>query len=75
MISNIRATEAPTPTCIRLRSSWVCHAFYPLIRVSHAFFGRAEYEIALREGRWLITKKKTILENDHIPMAIDFFCL
>ena len=75
MISNIRATESPTATCIKLRSSWVCHAFFPLIGASHAFFGRAEYELALREGRWLIAKKKTILENEHIPMAIDFFCL
>jgi 3-phenylpropionate/cinnamic acid dioxygenase small subunit len=75
MVSNIRATEPPTPTSIKLRSSWVCHAFFPLIQASHAFFGRAEYQLDLRDDRWLITRKKTILENDHIPMAIDFFCL
>ncbi|HVA13727.1 MAG TPA: aromatic-ring-hydroxylating dioxygenase subunit beta [Stellaceae bacterium] len=75
IVSNILLLEPQPPQRIRLRSSWVCHAFFPLLEASHTFFGRAEYELALREERWAIAKKKTILENDRIPMAIDVYCL
>ena len=66
---------APEAQRIRLRSSWTCHAFFPLMNASHTFFGRAEYELALRDQTWLIAKKKTVLENDRIPMPIDVYCL
>ncbi len=75
MLSGIRATEKPQGERIRLRSSWTCHAFFPLMDATHVFFGRAEHELALRDGKWLIARKKTILENDRIPMAIDVYCL
>lgn len=75
IVSNILPLEAPQPGRIHLRSSWTCHAFFPLMEASHTFFGRAEYELALRDKTWLIAKKKTILENDRIPMAIDVYCL
>jgi len=75
IIGNILPLEPPQPTRIRLRSSWICHAFFPLMNVTHAFFGRAEHELALREGQWLITTKKTILDNDRIPVPIDVYCL
>lgn len=74
-VSNILALEPPQAQRIRLRSSWTCHAFFPLMNASHTFFGRAEYELALRDHAWLIAKKKTILENDRIPMPIDVYCL
>ena len=75
LVSNILPLAPPQPGCIRLRSSWACHAFFPLLEASHTFFGRAEYELAMRGNDWLIAKKKTILENDRIPMAIDVYCL
>ena len=75
LISGVLALEPPEPARIRLRSSWACHAFFPLMEASHTFFGRAEYELRQREGRWLIATKKTILENDRIPMPIDVYCL
>jgi 3-phenylpropionate/cinnamic acid dioxygenase small subunit len=43
--------------------------------VHHTFFGRAEYDLARRDENWLIAKKKTILENDRIPLPIDIYCL
>jgi len=75
IVSNILPLEPPQAALIRLRSSWVCHAYFPLLEASHTFFGRAEYDLQLRDGQWVIAKKKTILENDRIPMAIDIYCL
>ena len=75
MVGNILPLETPQPACITLRSSWTCHAFFPLMDATHTFFGRAEYELALRGETWLIAKKKTILENDRIPFPIDIYCL
>ena len=75
MVGNILALEPPQAERIRLRSSWTCNAFFPLMDATHTFFGRAEYELVLRDGAWLIAKKKTILENDRISMAIDVYCL
>ena len=43
--------------------------------VNHTFFGRAEYDLARRDETWLIARKKTILENDRIPLPIDIYCL
>ncbi|MGH7035330.1 MAG: aromatic-ring-hydroxylating dioxygenase subunit beta [Stellaceae bacterium] len=75
MVGNILPLEPPQAGRLRLRSSWTCHAFFPLLNATHTFFGRAEYELTLHGGAWLIGKKKTVLENDRIPMAIDIYCL
>jgi 3-phenylpropionate/cinnamic acid dioxygenase small subunit len=75
IVGNILPLEPPQPERMRLRSSWTCHAFFPLMEATHTFFGRAEYELALRDQGWIIAKKKTILENDRIPMALDIYCL
>jgi 3-phenylpropionate/cinnamic acid dioxygenase small subunit len=75
VVSNILPLEPPQDRRIRLRSSWACHAFFPLMDVNHTFFGRAEYELARRDEGWVIAKKKTILENDRIPLPIDIYCL
>jgi 3-phenylpropionate/cinnamic acid dioxygenase small subunit len=75
MVGNILPLEPPQPARITLRSSWTCHAFFPLMNATHTFFGRAEYTLALRGETWLIAKKKTILENDRIPFPIDIYCL
>jgi 3-phenylpropionate/cinnamic acid dioxygenase small subunit len=75
IVSNILPLEPPQRDRIRLRSSWACHTFFPLMDVHHTFFGRAEYDLARRDENWLIAKKKTILENDRIPLPIDIYCL
>jgi 3-phenylpropionate/cinnamic acid dioxygenase small subunit len=75
LVGGVLPLDEPTATRVKLRSSWVCHVFFPRQHESHAFFGCAEHEIALREGRWLIAKKKTILQNDYIPTMLDVYCL
>ena len=75
LIGNILSVEPPQAERIRLRASWSCHAYFPLMDITHTFFGRAEYELQRRDDLWLIAKKKTILENDRIPVPIDIYCL
>jgi len=75
IVGNILPLAPPERDRICLRSSWACHTFFPLMDANHTFFGRAEYDLAQRDGSWLIARKKTILENDRIPLAIDIYCL
>jgi 3-phenylpropionate/cinnamic acid dioxygenase small subunit len=75
IVSNILPLEPPQRDRIRLRSTWACHTFFPLMDVHHTFFGRAEYDLVRRGEGWVIQKKKTILENDRIPLPIDVYCL
>lgn len=75
ILSGFMPLENPQSQKIRMRSSWVCHVFFPRIHESHAFFGRAEHELVLCEGNWLIARKKTILQNDYIPTMLDIYCI
>lgn len=75
VLSGVLPLEKPQAQKMRLRSSWVCHVFFPRIHESHAFFGRAEHELVLRDGNWLIARKKTILQNDYIPTMLDVYCI
>lgn len=75
VVSNILPLDPPEPARLRLRSSWAAHVFFPLMVVNHTFFGRAEYELQRRDEGWVIAKKKTILQNDRIPLPIDIYCL
>lgn len=61
--------------CLLLGSSWACHVFFPRSHESHAFFGRTEHELALRDGDWRIAKKKILLQNDYIPTMLDVYCV
>jgi 3-phenylpropionate/cinnamic acid dioxygenase small subunit len=75
VVSNILPLEPPEPMRLRLRASWAAHVFFPLMVVNHTFFGRSEYDLQRREEGWVIAKKKTILQNDRIPLPIDIYCL
>lgn len=58
---------------MRLRTSWVTQAYFPRNKQVHAFIGRSEFELALRDGRWRIRKKRALLLNDQIPTMLDFY--
>ena len=60
---------------LRLDSTWVSHVFFPRSNESHAFFGRTEHELVLRDGDWRIAKKKILLQNDYIPTMLDVYCV
>ncbi|HEY6721688.1 MAG TPA: aromatic-ring-hydroxylating dioxygenase subunit beta [Burkholderiales bacterium] len=60
---------------LRLRSTWASHVYFPRSHESHAFFGRTEHELVLREGHWRIARKKILLQNDYIPTMLDIYCV
>ncbi len=75
LLGNIRLTEPPTSERLKLRASWTTQVFFTRSRETHAFFGHAEHELVLREGRWLIARKKIVLQNDYIPGMLDIYCV
>jgi len=75
LIGTILPLEPPSAGRMRLRSTWACHVFFPRSGESHAFFGRTEHELALRQGHWRIARKKIILQNDYIPAMLDVYCV
>jgi len=60
---------------LELDSTWVSHVFFPRSGESHAFFGRSEHELVLRDGDWRIARKKILLQNDYIPTMLDVYCV
>jgi 3-phenylpropionate/cinnamic acid dioxygenase small subunit len=75
LLSHVLPVDKPEADRMKLRSSWVCHVFFPRVHESHAFFGRADYELVQKDGGWLIAKKKTVLLNDYIPTMLDVYCI
>jgi len=75
ILGTVLPLAAPAADRLRLRSTWVCHVFFPRSHESHAFFGRSEHELVLREGDWRIAKKKILLQNDYIPTMLDIYCV
>ncbi len=75
LVSAVLALEPPTPDLLRLRSTWSSHVFFPRARTSYTFFGHARYELARRESRWVIQRKKVVLQNDYIPTMLDVYCI
>ncbi|MGQ0656291.1 MAG: aromatic-ring-hydroxylating dioxygenase subunit beta [Betaproteobacteria bacterium] len=75
IVGNVLLTGREGDRIMRLRSAWACHVFNVRTRNSHAFFGHAEWQLRVRDRRWLIAKKKTILANDVVPTMLDVYCI
>jgi 3-phenylpropionate/cinnamic acid dioxygenase small subunit len=75
IIGKVRLVEPASVDRMRLRSSWVCHVFFPRSQDSHAFFGSTEHELALAGTDWRIAKKRIVLQNDYIPTMLDIYCV
>ncbi len=74
-VSAVLALDPPEVGRLRLRSTWACHVFFQRSRQTHTFFGYAIHELVQREDRWLIQRKKTVLQNDFIPTMLDVYCI
>jgi 3-phenylpropionate/cinnamic acid dioxygenase small subunit len=74
IVGSVLPLESPTER-LRLGSTWATHVYFPRSRESHAFFGRSEHELVLRNGEWRIAKKKILLQNDYIPTMLDVYCV
>jgi 3-phenylpropionate/cinnamic acid dioxygenase small subunit len=75
LVSAVLALEPPAPERLRLRSTWASHVFFPRSRMTYTFFGYAIHELAQRDNRWVIQRKKTVLQNDFIPTMLDVYCI
>jgi 3-phenylpropionate/cinnamic acid dioxygenase small subunit len=75
LVGQIFATAPPSADLLQLRSSWMCSVFFPRSGESQVFFGRAEHRLVLRDGHWLIARKKTVLLNDVLPTMFDVYCV
>ena len=75
LLGNVTLLEPAAGDRLRLRSSFVCHVFFPRAKDSHAFFGATEHELVSRDGHWLVAKKRIVLQNDYIPTMLDFYCV
>lgn len=75
ILGSVLPAESTTADRLRLDSTWVSHVYFPRSRESHAFFGRSEHELVLRDGGWRIAKKKILLQNDYIPTMLDVYCV
>ena len=77
MVSNVRPKMNDDGTCA-VKANWVVNYFR--LDEAHRFFGQYEYlltPIPIHErngmGIWKIQKKKTIVQNDRIPMVLDIY--
>ena len=75
LVTAVLALEPPAPERLRLRSTWSSHVFFPRARASYTFFGYAHYELVQRDTRWVIQRKKVVLQNDYIPTMLDVYCI
>jgi 3-phenylpropionate/cinnamic acid dioxygenase small subunit len=75
LLGNVKLLEPAAGDRLRLRSSFVCHVFFPRAKDSHAFFGSTEHELVADGDKWLVAKKRIVLQNDYIPTMLDFYCV
>ena len=75
LVTAVLALEPPTQERMHLRSTWSSYVFFPRPRTSYTFFGHASYELVRIEGRWVIQRKKVVLQNDYIPTMLDVYCI
>ena len=75
IVSAVLPLDPPQSERLRLRSTWASHVFFPRSRETHTFFGYAMHELVRRDERWVIRRKKTVLQNDFIPTMLDVYCL
>ncbi|MGV3652752.1 MAG: aromatic-ring-hydroxylating dioxygenase subunit beta [Noviherbaspirillum sp.] len=67
--------DADTGSSIKANAAYQVNVFDPRSKKQHLFFGRYALDLELRDGRWLIRRKKTLLNNDYIPTMLDIYCI
>ena len=75
ILGSVLPAESSAAERLRFDSTWVSHVYFPRSRESHAFFGRSEHELVLRDDEWRIARKKVVLLNDYIPTMLDIYCV
>ena len=75
IIGSVLPVESLAADRLQLESTWATHVYFPRSRENHAFFGRYQHELVLRDGDWRIARKKILLLNDYIPTMLDIYCV
>jgi len=75
MIANIVLVGSGSEQELDVRSSWTCHVYDPHRTTTYILFGHSLHRLNRRDDRWLIAKRKTIVQNDTLPAMVDFYCI
>ena len=75
LVSNPLLGDAADTSNLTIYSAWTCNVYSLRDKSQHSFFGRYEHTLRDDGEGWRIVRKKIILMNDYIPVAIEFFCV
>ena len=75
LVSNPLLDATANASNMTIHSAWTSNVYSLRDKSQHSFFGRYEHTIVDDGDGWRISRKKIILMNDYIPVAIEFFCV
>ncbi|MFT5173129.1 MAG: 3-phenylpropionate/cinnamic acid dioxygenase small subunit [Gammaproteobacteria bacterium] len=75
LVSNPLLADDADASTLTIYSAWTCNVYSLRDKSQHSFFGRYEHTFSDGSDGWRIVRKKIILMNDYIPVAIEFFCV
>lgn len=67
--------ESDPSASMALRTAWTCHVYDPNTKKTFVLFGHARYTLCRQDSRWLIAKKKVVVQNDYLPTMLDVYCI
>lgn len=73
-VGNVLLTSARADV-IDVTASWTTHVYDTTSSKQHVLFGLYEVTVRVDAEGWRIARKKTILMNDRVPTALDFYHL
>ncbi|MBU7436219.1 aromatic-ring-hydroxylating dioxygenase subunit beta [Paraburkholderia fungorum] len=73
-VSNI-VGFATDPETVNARANWMVQVYDVRTARQHTHFGWSELQLKRHDDNWLISRKKTHLQNDQVPTVIDFYTL
>ncbi len=76
IVANVTVIDADEQT-LKVHSAFHVDTYDSRSKEIHPLFGRQTHVLSRQDtgNTWLITERTTVLLNDYIPGAIDFYCL
>ncbi len=69
--SNFLLLDAGAGDTLSLRCAWTTHVYDPNSKESLVLFGNSRYTLRGEDGRWIIARKKVVVQNDRLPSMLD----